>query len=55
MGPYFKFFAHAAMLIHKEGHANKMTGLFKKPYSTVLNHVMEWCVHVAFVVHSCRG
>jgi len=44
MGPYFKFFAHAATLIHKEGHANKMTGLFKKPYGAVLNHVMEWWV-----------
>lgn len=42
MGPYFKMFAHAATLIHKEGHANKTgKGIFKIG-GFVLNHLMEW-------------
>mmetsp|Transcript_8840 Transcript_8840/g.23201 ORF Transcript_8840/g.23201 Transcript_8840/m.23201 type:complete len:440 (-) Transcript_8840:31-1350(-) len=41
MGPYFRFFAHACVMIHKEGHFAR--GLFK--YGA-LNRVLEW--YVAF-------
>ena len=48
MGPYFKFFANAAVMIHKEGHANKTKkGLFKGPLSPVLNHICTCCAAVA--------
>eukprot|EP00040_Diaphanoeca_grandis_P027618 m.157462 g.157462 ORF g.157462 m.157462 type:complete len:511 (-) comp31057_c0_seq1:184-1716(-) len=43
MGPFFKNFAHASTLIHKEGHVNKGgKGFFKGPFAFVLNHVCEW-------------
>jgi len=41
MGPYFRFFAHACTMIHKEGHFQR--GLFKKSAGS-LNRSMEWFV-----------
>jgi hypothetical protein len=39
IGPRFRLFAHAHVLVHKEGHDH--TGLFKGPFR-ILNYMNQW-------------